>query len=152
MPNPPVPLERKRARGNPGKRALPALSETIAISKIGPAPLILGTSGVEAWNRITGSAPWLGESDAGLLTQLCEKIDRRDDMVAKLKDSDYTLFTDKGYVYSNPLVGMISSVETEIVKMMSLLGLTPTDRTRLGLAEVKAQSTLQKMREERNKR
>lgn len=152
MPNPPVPIERKRARGNPGKRALPAVTETIAIAKIGEPPATLREPGLAAWKRITDTAPWLGQSDSGLLATLCEKIDRRDEMAAKLAASDFILFTDKGYAYANPLVGMLSTIETEIVKMMSLLGLTPTDRTRLGLAEVKAQSTLERLRAAREAR
>lgn len=143
----PTPIEKKRALGNPGKRALPALSATHAVAPLSEPPASLGESGRDAWHQIHHSAPWLGESDRALLVALCEKIDRRDDMVAQLANGDYVLYTDKGYAYANPLVGMISTIETEVVKMLSLLGMTPADRTRLGLAEVKAQSTLEKLRQ-----
>lgn len=152
MPNPPVPTERKRARGNPGKRALPNKATTLEISPIGEAPPHLGEGGKAAWLGITKTAPWIAASDGGLLLQLCEKVDRRDKMREQLERNSFVLVTDKGYEYANPLVGMLSTVETDIVKIMSLLGLTPTDRTRLGLAEVKAQSTLEKMRQRRSEK
>jgi len=143
----PTPIEKKRALGNPGKRALPDIGETHAISPIGVAPAELGEHGREAWDQLTRSAPWLGESDRALVVQFCDKADRRAELVEKLKATDYVLLTDKGYAYANPMVGMISTIESEMVKMMSLLGLTPADRARLGLAEVKAQSTLEKLRQ-----
>ena len=68
-------------------------------------------------------------------------------MVEKLQNTDFVLLTDKGYAYANPLVGMVSTIETEMTKLLSLIGLTPADRSRLGLAEVKAASTLEKLRQ-----
>jgi phage terminase small subunit len=38
---------------------------------------------------------------------------------------------------------MLSTIETEIAKLFSALGLTPTDRTRMGLAEVKARNAFE---------
>jgi P27 family predicted phage terminase small subunit len=155
MPNPPVPLERKRARGNPGKRALPAHAETTALAPLttADAPADLGPGGREAWERMMTSCPWLGESDTSTLRLLCEKIDRRDQMIEALKTEPFVFTAEKtGYQYANPLVGMLSTIETDIVKLLSLMGMTPTDRTRLGLAEVKAQSTLERLRSQRESR
>lgn len=155
MPNPPVPLERKRARGNPGKRALPAHAETVALAPLttADAPESLGPGGRRAWQHMMASCPWLGESDRDALFLLCQKIDRRDEMVEELKSQPFVLVSEKtGFQYAHPLVGMLSTIETDIVKMLSLLGMTPTDRTRLGLAEVKAQSTLERLRAQRESR
>jgi phage terminase small subunit len=64
-------------------------------------------------------------------------------MKAELARGDLVLFTDKAYAYPNPLVGMLSTIETEIAKLFSAMGLTPTDRTRMGLAEVKARNAFE---------
>jgi hypothetical protein len=40
---------------------------------------------------------------------------------------------------------MLSTIETEIAKLFSALGLTPSDRTRMGLAEVKARNAFEEM-------
>lgn len=83
---------------------------------------------------------------------LCEKIDRRADFKARLASSDPVLWTDKGYAYANPLVGMLSTLEKEISELLSKLGLTPADRTRMGVAEVKAQSAFEQMLASKAKR
>jgi P27 family predicted phage terminase small subunit len=83
---------------------------------------------------------------------LCEKIDQRADFKRRLKASDPVLYTDKMYAYANPLVGMLSTLEKEIASMAGSLGLTPADRTRLGVAEVKAQNQFEQMMSRRTKR
>jgi phage terminase small subunit len=54
------------------------------------------------------------------------------------------------YAYANPLVGMLSTLETEIAKLFAALGLTPTDRTRMGVAEVKARNAFEEMLARKN--
>jgi P27 family predicted phage terminase small subunit len=83
---------------------------------------------------------------------LCEKIDQRADFKQRLAASDPVLYTDKGYAYANPLVGMLSTIEKEIASMAASLGLTPSDRSRLGVAEVKAQNAFEQMMTSRAKR
>lgn len=99
----------------------------------------------DLWDDIRDRASWVAETDSTILLLLCEKFDRRAELVAKLDSSDPVLFTDKGYAYANPLVGMISTIENEIFKILGSLGLTPSDRSRLGVAEVKKQSALDEL-------
>ena len=143
---PPKPTEMKRKTGNPGKRPLSALATVTTLpqaSEIAPAHLSLKSQ--QLWVTLRQTAFWISNTDQSNLLLLCEKLDRRDELVAKLQASDFVLYTDKGYAYANPLVGMLSTIETEITKQFSLLGLTPTDRTRLGVAEVKARSALDEL-------
>ncbi|WP_177246461.1 phage terminase small subunit P27 family [Actinacidiphila alni] len=109
------------------------------------APAQLGPAGRAVWELVTDQCKWLAESDRPTLVMLCEKFDRRQDFMARLEASDPVLYTDKGYAYANPLVGMLSTLEQELAKLLGALGLTPADRTRLGVAEVKAQSNLEKL-------
>ena len=143
MGNPPKPNELKRAQGNPGKRPLKIISSVETLPQASAkAPAHLSPESQELWTRLRETAFWISNTDQSSLQLLCEKLDRRNEIVAKLQASDFVLFTDKGYAYANPLVGMLSTIETEITKLFSLLGLTATDRTRLGVAEVKARSAL----------
>ena len=80
-----------------------------------------------------------------MLLELCEKIELKKDLQRKLDASEYVLYTDKGYAYANPLFGMLSTTTSEIIKLLSLLGLTPTDRTKMGVAEVKARSKIEEL-------
>lgn len=149
MPGPPPkPNEIKRKTGNPGKRKLPKASNVIALPPVAAqAPEHLGTHGALLWSAMRERASWLAETDRPTLLLLCEKWDRRADLQARLATSDPVLYTDKGYAYANPIVGMLSTIETEIARLLGVLGFTPADRTRMGLAEVKAQSKLAELRE-----
>lgn len=150
---PPVPAERKRRLGNPGKRDLPALTDVAALEPVTTtAPAHLGASGAALWDNVTRGAVWLAETDKPTLVMLCEKYDRREDFKARLADSEPVLFTDKAYAYPNPLVGMLSTLENEIAKLFSALGLTPSDRTRMGVAEVKAKNAFEEMLARRQQR
>lgn len=147
----PKPNELARRQGNPGKKKLPSLASVTLIPRATSlAPEHLTPKSKELWNNLREGAFWISNTDQSSLLLLCEKLDRRDEYVAKLQASDEVLFTDKGYAYANPLVGMLSTIENEITKLFSLLGLTPTDRTRLGVAEVKARSALDDLIAKRN--
>jgi phage terminase small subunit len=45
----------------------------------------------------------------------------------------------------------LRDLDKQIISQLSLLGFDPAARSRLGLAEVKAQSTLEKLRQNRGK-
>ncbi|MFI0894883.1 phage terminase small subunit P27 family [Streptomyces sp. NPDC020983] len=116
------------------------------------APAQLGPAGKAVWDLVTDQCKWLAESDRPTLVMLCEKFDRRQDFMARLEAADPVLYTDKGYAYANPLVGMLSTLETELAKLLSQLGLTPTDRARLGVAEVKKETALEALLKRRAER
>lgn len=146
------PNEVKRKNGNPGKKKLPDLKNVIALPQIkGDAPLHLSEAGAKMWVDVRQMAPWIATTDGKLLIELCEKMDKKYDLREKLAATDYVLFTDKGYAYANPLFGMLNTVENDIVKLLSLLGLTPTDRSKLGVAEVKAKGKLEALLEQQKR-
>lgn len=142
----PKPNELKRLQGNPGKQALPNIASVTPLPQVkAEAPTHLTEPTQELWLKIRDRATWIANTDESSLVLLCEKLDRRAELIAKLSSSDYILYTDKGYAYANPLVGMISTIENEITKLFSLLGLTPADRSKLGVAEVQKMSALDQL-------
>ena len=149
---PAKPTEQKRKTGNPGKRPLPDLKNVISLPPIkGDAPLHLSDAGQKMWADVRAMAPWIANTDGKLLIELCEKMDKKYELKEKLGATDYVLFTDKGYAYANPLFGMLNTVENDIVKLLSLLGLTPVDRSKLGVAEVTAKGKLAQLLEQQKK-
>ncbi|MEY9864154.1 P27 family predicted phage terminase small subunit [Catenulispora sp. GAS73] len=149
---PPTPTERKRRTGNPGKRALPDAADSPALPALAlDAPDHLGAAGRAAWMLLAAECSWLAHTDRVSVVLLCEKLDRRAAWIAQLAGANEVLLTDKGYAYPNPLVGMLSTLETEIVKLLSLLGLTPADRTRIGLGEVRRASKLAELLADRHR-
>ena len=148
---PPKPTEQKRLAGNPGKRPLPAPLAIIppADAASREVPEQLGDEGARMWRMALSYAPWLASSDMTNLRLICEALDRRSLLLAELESQGYVLYTDKGYAYLNPAQGALATTEAQITKWLSLLGLTPADRSRLGVAEVKARSKLEELRERR---
>ena len=146
------PTELKRALGNPGKRSLPTPAILIdPVERDLEPPSSLSNDGAREWKRILSTCPWIGPSDIQNLRLYCEAIERRSHLLATLAEQGWVLYTDRGYAYLNPAAGALSTTETQLTKWMSLLGLTPSDRGRLGVAEVKAQSALERIRASRAK-
>mgnify|MGYP007071578131 CR=1 FL=1 len=149
-----VPVERKRALGNPGKRALPDSSRVVALAPVvDVVPDSLGVEGRRFWvSAVEAGRPWLAESDQHLLLLTAQAFDRRAFFLSQLAEQGWSIVTDKGYPYKNPLVQALADLEKQIGSWLSLLGLTPSDRSKLGVAEVKAQSKLEEMQAARDKR
>ena len=137
MPNPPKPTERKRKTGNPGRRPLPDLKNVIALPMADTTPeppRPLGQEGMKLWNRIWDSGrTWISPtSDIELVTILCESMDER--TLLRLTVLRGTDWRDRV---------ALRTLEGQLVSILSALGLNPTDRSRLGVAEVKARGALE---------
>lgn len=143
---PPTPVERKRRVGNPGKRKLPDLASVTTIAaavEVPEPPRPLGSAGQELWERSWRSARhWVSpDTDLELLLMCCEQVDERVALrVRVLRDG------------RNEDRKALRDIDRQVVANLSLLGFTPTDRSRLGLAEVKAQSKLEELRARREPR
>jgi hypothetical protein len=146
MGRPPKPIEQKRALGNPGKRPLPTEGSLVLLPSMyeipePPRPLV--TEAAKAlWNRTWSMGQtWLSpQTDIELLLMTCEMVDERWNLRIKvLQDSRPE--ERKG----------LRDLERQLVANLSLLGFTPTDRSRLGVAEVKKISKLEALREQQNK-
>lgn len=142
MPNPPKPTEIKRKLGNPGKQKLPDKSKVIELASINKLPIPqrqLFESGMALWERVWGMGKtWISEkTDSELLLMTCELIDER----VRLRS----------FVWNNPDAWRerraLRDLDSSIIKNLSLLGFTPVDRTRMGVAEIKARSKLEELRE-----
>lgn len=145
------PTELKRALGNPGKRKLPDKGKVIMLPQISnEPPAHLTKAQKDKWIELRRLAPWIAVTDEPLLTTLIEKLTRQKQIQKELKKSKFVLYTDKGYAYANPLFGMLSTIETEIFKILCQLGLTPVDRTKMGVAEVKARTKLEEILSQKN--
>lgn len=50
-----------------------------------------------------------------------------------------------GHLVANPVGAMLATTEKQMVHIAASLGLTPADRSRLGVAEVKARNAFEEM-------
>jgi hypothetical protein len=139
MGRPPKPTELKRLQGNPGKRALPKETEIILLpAAIGiPEPSRpLLKYGQEMWDRIWNMGnSWISPTtDIELVLMTAEMVDERWNLRVKVMGSD------------DPKMRRgLRELDKMIVSNLSLLGFSPTDRMRLGVAEVKKQSKLEEL-------
>lgn len=145
MPNHPVPLERKRRLGNPGHRPLPSQLDMMSLPAGTIPPLRpLGPAGLKLWSDVfSAGETWISpQSDTQLLQMVCEQIDRRTELLEQLDEARF----------ERPFHMTILDLEKQISSNLGLLGLTPTDRTRMGVAEVQKNNKLEEMLQRRAQR
>jgi hypothetical protein len=143
---PSKPIEQKRLLGNPGKRAMPDENSVVLLPQVDSVPKPtrpLLKYGQELWDRIWGmGATWVSDkTDLELLMMTCEMIDERWNLRVKVMQNDDARMR-RG----------LRELDRQIVSNLSLLGFTPSDRARLGVAEVKAKSKLEELMERRANR
>lgn len=136
---PPKPVEQKRMLGNPGKRPLPEGEGVVVLPRADGVPepsRELGDAGLELWNRVwQRGIAWISpDVDIELLMMTCESMDERSHLMR--------LVMLEGESRDRRALRALNS---EIVSNLSLLGFTPADRSRLGVAEVKARSKLEEL-------
>lgn len=136
MGRPPKPVELKRVTGNPGKRKLPNEGEIVilpaATSTPEPARPLM-KYGREVWDTVWQvGVNWISpNTDLELLLMTCEMVDERWNLRVKVMQTD-----------DSKMRRGLRELDRLIIGNLSLLGFTPTDRSRLGWAEVKTQSKL----------
>ena len=140
---PPKPLEEKRRLGNPGKRALPSANEVVPLEAANgiPEPLRpLGKMGLEFWERTWQvGMNWISpKADIERMMMTAEMIDERTILRT-------LVFQDRNADRPKLRAGL-RELEKQIQSNLALLGLSPADRARLGLAEVKRQSKLAELK------
>ena len=137
MVNPGKPAETKRLIGS--RHYQPGESVTFMPEvEVMPEPLrVLGPSGLELWKRIWSMGKvWLSLStDIDVLQILCEQLDERDSL-RELVLSDAEAWRERA---------ALRELEKSIRSNLSILGFTPTDRMKLGVAEVQKMSKLEEL-------
>ena len=143
---PPKPNELKRLMGNPGGRPLPDLKTITHLpmaTEIPPAPENLNQSGLDLWNRAWGVAiTWLSPvSDIESIKNASHLADANE--AARER---YMISTEpadaKAYV----------AVNKAFTDALTSLAFDPVSRSRLGVAEVRAATSIDKLLEKRQNR
>jgi hypothetical protein len=143
---PPKPNEIKRLMGNPGGRPLPDLNVITHLPmarEIPEPPESLKQSGLDLWNRSWGVAiTWLSPvSDIESIKNACHLADANE--AARER---YMISTEpadaKAYV----------AINKAYTDALTSLGFDPVSRSRLGVAEVRAATSIDKLLEKRERR
>jgi phage terminase small subunit len=139
MPNPPKPNEIKRKTGNPGKRRLAKPINVVALpmaQEPPEPPRPLGPEGLKLWKRVwEAGRAWISpNSDIEHVLIMCETMDER---------SQLRLNVLRGADWRDRVA--LRSIDSQLASMLSALGFNPIDRSRLGIAEVQAQSKIDQL-------
>jgi hypothetical protein len=143
---PAKPTEIKRKLGNPGRRPLPDSSVVQYLEPVvsvpDPARPLL-KYGHEFWDKVWGSGlSWISaNTDAELLLMTCELVDERWNLrVRVMQSNDWRERR------------ALRELDDRIIRNLSLLGFTPADRSKLGVAEVKAISKMEALKRRADER
>lgn len=154
---PPIPTERKRALGNPGHQKLPAVHSTAPIAPAIAAPRParkLTASGMRLWRRMwTFGGAWISPgTDLEIATRYVELVEMRAECAADVPRERRIVEGSQGQSTLNPLLKQWNTLNKDILAIERALGFTPADRSRIGAAEVRAASSLDKLNERREAR
>ena len=143
---PPKPNELKRLLGNPGQRPLPDLNNITHLPQAREIPALpenLGEHGVRLWNRAwTMAITWLSPvSDIDAIENAARLADAteaaRTRYMATLEPNDGRAYVAINKAYTDALTS---------------LGFDPVSRSRLGVAEVRAATSIDRLLERRENR
>lgn len=147
----PIERQQRKARGDgrtPGGREIVKAPYTI-VKRVDapPTPRGLQVRGKQEWDKIWASGPWLNPDQDYAWVEMTARA--YDDIATFRKriESDGLIVTGyAGQTVAHPLIAEIRKCEAVIQKCLSILGYSPTDRARLGLAEIKKEDALAKFR------
>lgn len=151
MPGPPkTPLEERRRKGrsagrDSGGRKLPDPDNVVALRGVDgdlpspPASLAEDGPGLNRWTRIWREASWLSPAtDVDVVTRLCEAEDLYAGMAQALADEGFYVKGSQGQLRPNPLLAQMRATAAQMLQLEREIGLTPSARGSLGVAEVKS--------------
>lgn len=168
---PPKPTELKRRNGNPGQRRLPTPVVLLPGGQGTPEPPSnLGPIALNRWPLIWETAQdWLNPGlDGPQVETICRLYDEISELRKLLEVHGHLIsepiMTPKGpaidptsgeivtKLVANPASRLLRAAEKQLQGWLSDLGFSPTARARLGLAEVKRQTTLETLLAQRANR
>jgi hypothetical protein len=138
----------KRKLGNPGGRKLPNQGQIQMFEPVSTLPepaRPLLKYGREFWDKVwLNGLQWISvNTDSELLLMTCELVDERWNLrVRVMQSNDWRERR------------ALRELDDRIIRNLSLMGFTPADRSRLGVAEVKAISKMEALKrraDERNR-
>lgn len=139
MAGKPVPNEIKAKRGTlrPDRVANRELKIDLAQGEVPPPPLGLGNIGSEFWSQVlTEASGWISyKLDTHLLRIVCEQLEEREQLRQLVLEQPEKPRLRTG----------LRELEKAITSNLSTLGLSPTERARLGFIQVKAESKLDEL-------
>jgi P27 family predicted phage terminase small subunit len=149
------PVERHRLAGT-GRDLpdAPGIGEGLEGGSSPDAPETLGPAGLELWHHVWHAGrQWLAvESDRTLVSMLCHAYDESEKLRQGIESGEFP----RVYVHANgspvttPWVTQLKELRAQITSWLAAIGFSPSDRSRLGLAEVRVRDELDELAQRRD--
>ena len=134
----------------PGQ-GLPPLAGSVPVP-----PASLGVEGLALWDLVwRGGRSWLSpDVDRPVIESLCVAADEAEVLRVQLADGSLPRWyvMANGAMVTHPAVVQLRELRTQRTTWLSMIGFSPADRSRLGLAEVRVRDELDDLRERRDER
>jgi len=122
---------------------LPAPTAIVPRADGVPKAPTLSKPGRDLWSVVWGEAgDWLAPSDRPAVELLCTLADERASWLRLAAEQGLTSTSRHGTMRIHPAVMEARALAGQMITLLSLLGLSPSDRARLGLVEVRKMTGL----------
>jgi P27 family predicted phage terminase small subunit len=125
--------------------------EVVSLDNVPAEPSGFDSVASLVWSQLwrAGRKHLSNDSDFVLMALLCSKIAERTQLADWLAEDFSRRFyeTANGQIVSHPAVKQIDQYDAQITSWLSMLGFSPSDRARLGLAEVRIADALDQFRQ-----
>ena len=106
----------------------------------------LGERGLTEWEKVWTAGWWLKEDqDYHWVVMLARAYDQIDEFAAKIAKDGLVVKGYNGQKTAHPLLKEMRDAERVVMKALSTLGFSPSDRARLGFKEAQAQNEIAKL-------
>lgn len=146
---PPKPVERIRATARDATHKADGRELAVPAHQLGRSVLVpvapdeLAERGETEWEKIWTAGYWLSdEQDYHWVAIICTAYDEIERYREVIQLEGLTVQGIHGTLIAHPLIAEIRKTQGIIMKCLSQLGFSPTDRARLSLGEVKRQNAL----------
>ena len=129
----PKPTGLKILTGNPGKRPL-NLNEPAAAPGLPRCPAHLDAVAKKKWHHLAADVTWLAKVDGDMVALYCQAWSNALEAQGLIAKTGKVLKSTEGGLYQNPWVPIYNKAVEQLVKIGALLGLNPSDRSRLQVA------------------
>ncbi len=133
------------------RKVSPASAELVPLDSNVPAPPVdLKDHGVIQWNKIwSAGMRWMhSEEDYHWVHIIARAYDQISEFQTRIEKDGLIVKGYAGQDAAHPLIGEIRKCEMVIMKALSTLGFSPTDRARLGIKEIERQTKLNKLQQD----
>lgn len=154
----PVPLNRPNKKKVAPPKNLKD-SGLLTVEGIGapPAPNMIRTNddAMNMWAHLwTLGKEWLTDADSAIVAEVCEAYAEREYLRRQLLMSPEMRFykTNQGQIITHPIIAQRDNASKRFIAALAILGFTPTDRAKMGLADTKTDDTFSELANERARR